>query len=50
MQILRKQRSNIGLNKWAQIRKASSLDQDFRQIETYYSELKVQIEESEHSS
>ena len=32
IQVLKKQRSNIGLAKWGQIRKASSLDQDFKQI------------------
>lgn len=50
MQVLRKQRSNIGLNKWAQIKKTSTLDQDFQQIEAYYSELRTQIESNENYS
>lgn len=50
MQVLKKQRSNIGLAKWAQIRKSSSLDQDFKQIETYYNDLKQQVSDNEQYS
>jgi hypothetical protein len=44
--VLKRQRSNIGLTKWAQIRKSSSLDQDFKAIEVYFNELKLQTEEN----
>lgn len=47
IQVLKKQKSNVGLSKWTQIRKSSSLDQDFKQITDYFDELKVQMEEDE---
>lgn len=47
IQVLKKQKSNVGLSKWTQIRKSSSLDQDFKQITDYFNELKVQMEEDE---
>lgn len=43
MKMLKKQRSHIGLSKWSKIKKESTLDQDFKSIETYYLELRQQF-------
>lgn len=44
MQLLRSQKNSIGLSKWSQLRRTSTLDQDFQQITEYFQELKVQAE------
>lgn len=48
--MLKQQRGNIGLKKWAQVRKSSSLDQDFLQIEGYLNEMRAQTADDEQYS
>lgn len=50
MEVLKKQRTNIGLSKWSQVRKCSSLEQDLRQIELYFTELQQQLADDEQSN